>query len=68
LRSGLFLFSCQRRRTLIAELLTEIAESHASDATLYATMLARALVTTDEELMKEYGKQVAHVTAGKKAA
>jgi hypothetical protein len=56
----------KRRRTLIAELLTEIAESHDGDATLYATMLARALVTTDEELMKEFGEQVAAI--GNKAA
>jgi hypothetical protein len=56
----------KRRRTLIVELLTEIAEGNNSDAILYATMLARALVTTDEELMREYGKQV--VAIGDKAA
>jgi hypothetical protein len=28
----------------------------------------RALVITDERLMKEYGEQVAHVTAGKQVA
>jgi hypothetical protein len=58
----------RRRRTLIGELLTEIAEGHDSDATLYATLLARALVTTDEELMKEYGEHIAHVSAGEEAA
>jgi len=35
--------------SLIAQLLAEITEGRNSDATLYAALLARALVTTDEE-------------------
>jgi len=50
--------------SLIAQLLAEITEGRNSDATL----LARALVTTDEELMREYGQQIADATAGEKAA
>src|SRR5215472_6428772 len=44
--------------SLIAQLLAEITERRNSDATLYAALLARALVTTDEELMREYGQQL----------
>jgi hypothetical protein len=54
--------------SLIAQLLAEITEGRNSDATLYAALLARALVTTDEELMREYGQQIADATAGEKAA
>jgi hypothetical protein len=33
-------------------------------AKLYASLLARALVGTDEMLMKEWGNQIAELTAG----
>jgi hypothetical protein len=39
-------------------------QRNARAAKLYAALLARALVGTDEMLMKEWGNQIAELTAG----
>ena len=50
-----------RRSRLIADLLTEIAEGDGITG-LYARLLTRALVKTDQDLMQEYGEQIAKLT------
>jgi hypothetical protein len=51
-----------RRRTLLDDLITDIEHGRNGEAYLYAGLLARTLVTTDEELMREFGKQVVRIT------
>jgi hypothetical protein len=51
-----------RRRALLDQVCTEIERGGNSDTGLYARLLARALVRTDELLMREHGKQVAVLT------
>jgi len=48
----------RRRETLLRYLLAEINDGD-SLTSLYAGLLARALVVLDEELMNEYGERVA---------
>jgi hypothetical protein len=48
---------CARRRDLIEGLLDEIAAGDGI-TTLYAGLLARQLITTDEVLMRAYGREV----------
>lgn len=55
-----------RRRTLLQELLTEIEQG--GDTGLYAGLLARTLVQTDEELMRQLGRQIADITAQDESA
>lgn len=50
------------RRTLLVNLLTEIRAGHDSIATLYAGLLARQLITSDETLMREFGRDVVNQT------
>jgi hypothetical protein len=51
-----------RRSQLIEDLFREIDLGRNSITSLYANMLARALVQTDEKIMKEYGKRVAELS------
>ena len=48
-----------RQRNLLNHLITEIEHG---GGVAYASLLARALVTNDEVLMQDFGKQVAHIT------
>lgn len=48
-----------RRSRLIAALIKEIESGDNSVISLYAGLLARCLVSADQELMREYGEQVA---------
>jgi hypothetical protein len=60
-----------RRANLIEDLITEINAPANSDAILYASLLARSLVASDEILMKEFGEEIVRLTdpgADKKAA
>jgi hypothetical protein len=50
--------------TLLPELMKEI-EPGSSETSLYAGLLARAIVVQDCGLMREYGKQVARLTGEK---
>lgn len=50
-----------RRKGLVAEVVEEIECGDDRVARLYAVMLARALVKTDESLMTEFGKRLAAV-------
>jgi hypothetical protein len=52
-----------RRSQLIEDLMREIDLGSNSITSLYANMLARALVQTDEKIMSEYGKRVAELSA-----
>jgi hypothetical protein len=54
--------SISRRRSLLDELFAEIEHGGDSNAGLYARMLARALVKTDEILMRDLGEQVGVLT------
>lgn len=56
-----------RRKHLIVDLLTEINKGQNSVTALYAGLLARALVKTDELLMREYGETVIKVASENKA-
>ena len=56
-----------RRKHLIVDLLTEINTGQNSVTALYAGLLARALVKTDELLMREYGETVIKVASENKA-
>jgi hypothetical protein len=51
-----------RQRNLLNHLITEIEHGNGV-AHLYASLLARALVTNDEALMQDFGKQVAYMTS-----
>jgi hypothetical protein len=55
----------ERRKLLIADLITEI-ESSGSDSAikLYAGLLARALTATDELLLRAYSEQLAKLHPG----
>jgi hypothetical protein len=46
-----------RRRNLVADLLVEMAAGD-SVVQLYAGLLARTLICTDQDLMREFGEQV----------
>jgi hypothetical protein len=50
-----------RRRVLLRDLLGEI-DTGDSVTKLYAGLLARAVVARDQELMREYGRQIAEQT------
>jgi hypothetical protein len=52
-----------RRRDLIRNLLTEIEHHGDSVVYLYTALLTRTLVQRDEELMREFGKQVVGATS-----
>ena len=51
-----------QRRTLLLGLLNEIGAGGDSVATLYANLLARQLITSDETLMREFGRDVVNQT------
>jgi hypothetical protein len=53
-----------RRQRWIEDLMVEIQMDgfHNPDATLYASLLVRALTTSDELLAQRYGKQVADLS------
>ena len=51
-----------RRRALLADLLVEMVEAD-SVIQLYAGLLARTLVCTDQDLMREFGEQVVKMSA-----
>lgn len=53
----------QRRRKLLTYLIAEMTESRDGVATLYAALLARTLVASDEELMGAFGEQIARIGA-----
>jgi hypothetical protein len=55
------------RRRLLPELLTEIGGGSALSR-LYASLLARALIAEDEELMREHGEQVCKLTGEEQRA
>jgi hypothetical protein len=50
---------CKLRHNLLSNLLVEIEHGGNGVARLYALLLARTLVATDEILMREFGKHVA---------
>lgn len=56
-----------RRRLLIEDLITEIERGCNSLTHLYASLLLRTLVKTDELLMREYGETVSKVATEDKA-
>ena len=51
-----------RRRSLLQNLITEIEHGNDSVTRLYASMLTRSLLQSDEELMREFGRQVADLS------
>ena len=53
---------CAQRRTLLVALLNEIGEGGDSVTKLYAGLLARHLITRDETLMREFGRDVVNQT------
>ena len=53
---------------LIERLLTEMEDGRDGTARLYAGLLVRHLVASDEALMRKYGKQTAVVTAPERAS
>jgi hypothetical protein len=56
----------QRRKQLIADLITEVKVGRDAVTRLYANLLLRALVLTDEELMRSHGKEVAELSPKEK--
>jgi hypothetical protein len=50
------------RRFLVEDLITELKDGADSVAALYAGLLARALVSSDRFLMKDYGETVVRLT------
>lgn len=55
-----------RRRELIEDLLREIASGGNMMTGLYANLLLRTLVKTDESLMRQYGERVAKLSPEEK--
>jgi hypothetical protein len=53
----------KRRSNLIADLIAEIEQGQDSVCKLYAQLLARSLVQSDELLMRDCGEQVAKLAA-----
>jgi hypothetical protein len=51
-----------QRRILLSGLLNEIDDGSDSVAALYAGLLARHLITRDETLMREFGRDVVNQT------
>jgi hypothetical protein len=51
-----------RRRSLLQDLITEIEHGHDSVTRLYASLLTGSLLQSDEELMREFGRQVADLS------
>jgi hypothetical protein len=57
----------QHRPRMLKDLFREIEKRKGGPTATYAMLLARALVQDDEELMREFGKQVVEVTEGQPA-
>jgi hypothetical protein len=57
-----------RRKTLIDHLVIEIEEGGDAVTRLYAQLLARTLVKTDEVLMRECGRRIAAMSGERQAA
>jgi hypothetical protein len=61
-----------RRRTcrhrLLSELLTELEAGDDGVSRLYAGLLARRLISRDQELMREFGRQVVETASDGAAA
>jgi hypothetical protein len=51
-----------QRKTLLEGLLREIDKEKGSVTCMYASLLARAIVQADEELMRDFGRRVVQVT------
>lgn len=52
-----------RRSTLLRELIAEIEQGGDGISRLYAGLLARALLATDEELMRDHGERIVKLTS-----
>jgi hypothetical protein len=54
----------ERKKTLIAGLITEIEASNDSVVKLYVSLAARTLAATDELLLRAHGKRLAELGGG----